>query len=300
MNTPEKNISSEDKPFKSIGYHTHNELTYRGVDWLLNSTIGVSMAYWAGRTESGQRYFGKPVSGFYEAVVKPIVRSEESAKVGGKWGMMITSIMAGGTVVTPLMMALEEKKNKKSIVHAIDSLVYGQEKVDSDPKFAQQYKRIDDEPVKDFSTGMITRVVTLIPFIAVTSIPAANKPFLDHLYQPLGKASRAIGNKLGLASERMLKEGAYEISENTGKPVFVNNWDYLHRTIGFDFGATAIYSVAHEITYKGMAAFKDKQKGQLVHEKREAMPAPEVNLDHSPRKSLAYQNVSQIDSGMAI
>lgn len=51
-NPIEKIEQEAEQEFKSIGRRAHNEITYRGVDLFLNSTIGVAFAYWTARTKA--------------------------------------------------------------------------------------------------------------------------------------------------------------------------------------------------------------------------------------------------------
>lgn len=270
---------TEKKPMSmTAGRRIHNEITYRGIDWILNSTVGVAFAYWSARTKSGEKYFGKPVSGFFKKILRPLLKNEKSVDEGAKWGTMFAGIMAGGFTIIPPMMVMESKKIKKGIIRWLDEKIYGKEKVANDPQFAQCYRDIDDEPHKDFATGMAARLIAIAPLIAAASTPAVNKPLIKYLYDPIGKLSKWITHTLRINPGKMAIEGALERVE--GDPnlpkTFQSNWDFLHRTIGFDFGLTIFYSIFHEIAYKGLAAFKHKKDPENI-----ATPDLTANPDSS-------------------
>lgn len=245
-------------PPATLGKIAHNELTYRGVDWLLNSTIGVTMTYWTARTESGQKLFQKPVTSFFTKLLTPIIKKPEKIAEGARWGSMFTSIIVGGAAIIPPMVALEKKENKKAIIKWFDALFYGKKKVAEDPEFEQAYAAIDNEPKKDFSTGMAARFTVLVPMLAATIHPDVNKQMLKYLYTPIANASKAAAKSLGIQPKKLMQQGIVEIADGdlSKAPQFVSDWDFIHRTIGLDFGLTAIYAVAHELTYKAMAVIK--------------------------------------------
>jgi hypothetical protein len=257
---PDKKDKTQ-KPFVSAGKRAHNELTYRGVDFLLNSTIGVLFTYWTARTKSGDEYWGKPVTGFFKAALKPVLKSPAALAEGAKWGSMFTSIIVGGTAIIPIMTRLEKKENKKALVRWFDERIYGKEKVDGDPKFAQSYQCIDEEPKKNFTTGMTARLIVLAPMIMATMIPETNKVLVKTLYNPIAKSGKWLCAKARIQPQHLMTRGRMEIADGDLKSAqsFVSDWDFIHRTIGFDLGLTFIYSFAHEATYKTLAALGFKQ-----------------------------------------
>jgi hypothetical protein len=275
--------AKEAREFTSAGKRIHSEITYRGIDWLVNSAIGVSFAYWASRTKSGEKYFNKPVSGFFQKVLKPFLKTPTATEEGAKWGTMFAGIMAGGTVIIPPLMVMENKKVKKSIVRWLDEKIYGKEAVESDPKFAEVYHAIDDEPRKGFAIGMASRLIAIAPLIAAASIPATNKPLIKYLYDPIGKGTKWLAAKVGIKPGRMAIEGAMEHIEgdpNIAKK-FQSNWDFLHRTIGFDFGLTIFYSIFHQIAYNSLAAMGMKKEDTTPHSSR-LRDVLEDTLQHDP------------------
>lgn len=273
----------EASEFVSAGKKIHTEITYRGIDWLVNSAIGVSFAYWAARTKHGEKYFTKPVSGFFQKILKPVLKTPTAVEEGAKWGTMFAGIMAGGTVIIPPLMVMENKKVKKSIVRWLDEKIYGKEAVATDPKFAEVYHAIDDEPKKGFAIGMASRLIAIAPLIAAASMPATNKPLIKYLYDPIGKASKWTAERIGIKPGRMALEGAMEHIEgdpNIAKK-FQSNWDFLHRTIGFDFGLTIFYSIFHQIAYNSLAAMGMK-KTEGIQSKTTALSTIEDALQHDP------------------
>ncbi|MDX1974232.1 MAG: hypothetical protein SFT92_01005 [Rickettsiales bacterium] len=260
-------------PFVSAGKRIHNEMTYRVIDWLVNSSIGVAFTYWTTRTASGEKYFGKPVAGFFKKVLSPILKEPEALEKGAKWGGMFASIMAGGTAIIPPMMVMENKHNKKAIVRWLDEKIYGKETVAHDPKFEESYRAIDEEPKKSFATGMAARFLALAPLIAWVSLPKLNDPAIKYLYDPIGKASKWVAESIGIRPKKMLVEGTMELVEGNPKlpKKFMSNWDFLHRTIGFDFGLTFFYAILHEAAFKALAA---------VGVDKNAQKNPDSKLDH--------------------
>lgn len=270
-----QSLAPEKKPFHSIGWKIHNEITYRGVDWILNSTLGVAIAYWSQRTPTGQKYFGKPLTKGFERITGTFTKNPKSIAEGGKWGSTIMSIIIGGMSIIPVMMGLENKKNKHAIVTSIDEMVYGKDAVANDPKFKELHASIEHEPEKDFVSGNIARAVVLAPMIASTQIPALQNTGDKLLYTPLGKASKYVAESIGIKPKKMLKVG----------PDGKTNWDFIHHTIGFDFGLTFIYSFLHEYAYKAIAADRSEHKDHL---KFASVDSVEV-VGKAPREEKAQE-----------
>lgn len=279
--------------FVSKGKKLHNELTYRGVDFLLNSTIGVAFTYWAARTHSGEKYFSAPINNFFQTTLKPVLKSQAARDEGAKWGTLLASIMAGGTTIIPPMMYLENPENKKSIIKWMDEKIYGEEVVKNDPKFQKSYDEIDCEPKKDFSTGMGARFLALAPIFAVTVMPEANKFFVKYMYNPIAKGSKAVAAKMGIQPKSLMERGRMELLEGDikAKPQFLSDWNFIHRTIGFDFGLTFIYSFLHEGAYKALASSK-AEKQETIGD-CQAQPPPE-KLELTPESEKNWtENVGQ-------
>lgn len=247
---------------KTAGLKIHNEVTYRGIDWLLNSSIGVAFCYWQARTHSGEKFFNKPVSSFFKTILKPVFKTPQGLEEGSKWGTMFTGIMAGGTLIIPPMMLMENRNVKKKVVRQLDEMMYGKDEVADNPEFKKCYESIDKEPEKTFSTGMIARLMAITPLIAASSTPAINMRLMKYIYDPIGNLSERAASAVGIKpSAEMLEKGAMELLDGNPKsiPQFQNNWDFLHRTIGFDFGLTIVYSFLHELAYKSLAAIGMKK-----------------------------------------
>ncbi len=259
--TENAEATAPEKPFISTGRRIHNEITYRGVDWLLNSTIGVAMTYWTERTKSGNAIFKTPVTNFFKKTLRPLLKNEAAVIEGARRGSMFTSIIVGGTAIIAPMVALENKNNKKACVRWLDEKIYGEETVKNDPKFEESYTCIDREPKKNFTTGMLARFIVLTPMIAVTTTPNANKLAIKYLYNPIAKGSRMLTDCLGIRPRKLIERGAMELADGdlSKAPKMVSDWDFIHQTIGFDLGLTFIYSYAHEAVIKGLAAIGFKK-----------------------------------------
>ncbi len=268
--------SLQTPPFETWGKFIHNEATYRGVDWLLNSAVGVSVAYWAGRTQHGKDHFGTPVGRFFKQVLSPFLTSESSLAEGAKWGTTLTSISAGGLAITPLMVGLECRPIKKASIRWMDEAIYGKEVVENDPRFAQSYAAIDQEPRKDFSLGMASRYVALVPFLVFASVPKLNQQGIRFLYDPIARLTKSAAKLVGIRPGTMALEGALEhINGDPATPKqFMSNWDFLHRTIGFDFGLTLLYSYVHEPIYKAFSCRWGRQEnGASICQNESPAPA---------------------------
>ena len=248
-------LTTTTEPFKSLGYKIHNEITYRGVDWVANSMVGVAFSYATARTEIGKRLFTRPFTKGFTAVLEPILKKPEWVESGANWGTRLVGILMGGTAIIPIMMHLENKENKKQFIHWVDEKKYGKNVVASDPRFKEQDARIDAEPKKDFNTGMITRFVALAPIIAATLYKPTNDVLDKVIYSPFGHVTKTASTELNLVSKNTIKKmmSKSEMEIVKGEKKLINNWDYLHQTIGFDFGLTLIYSFLHEISYKALA-----------------------------------------------
>lgn len=254
----------EGKPvrdFISIGERIHNEITYRGVDWLLNSAAGVAFTVWTHRTETGRKYFTEPVEGFFKKILSPIFKKEESLNKGVHWGVNFLSIMFGGTITIPPVMYLENPKHKRPIVTFLDKLIYGKDKVKNDPKFEKAYDEIDVQPKKDFWTGLGTRFISLAPLIALTVIIPTHNFIEKNFYNHISRGTKYVAEKIGINKNRGFLG---EIHAHGSDGHAVSNWDYIHKIIGFDFGLTIFYSVLHEISYKFFAKKEDDQRQRKV------------------------------------
>lgn len=297
---------SKEKPFVSKGWKVHNEITYRGVDWLLNSSIGVAFSYWQDRTKSGAKYFGEPVGKAFRFILSPFMKGA-ALKEGAKWGTNFAGIMAGGFTIIPIMMAMENKKNKKKIVHWLDEKMYGKDVVASDPKFEESYKKIDEEPPKGFWIGMVSRFIAIAPIITAVSIPAVNTYLDRFIYKPISGITKGLAKHLRIKpNENManpLKGALEHIDCDARKPKeWMSNWEKLHKLIGFDFGLTIFYAILHEMAYKSMAALgmktskEDKKQKAAPAETPRPLPEPAPAATEEkgkfatavgPRKALA-------------
>jgi len=255
----------EGKRFVSWGWRVHNEITYRAINWLLNSTIGVATAYFIQRTSRGAKISNVADKSF-EWMLSTIfkVKNPTTLAEGAQWGTRLLSIMAGGFTIIPLMMLMESKKVKKKVVRWLDEKIYGEEIIRNDPKFEASYCKIDEEPKKGFWVGLCARFIALFPLFVICFTPSLNKWPTKYLYDLIGRYTKLAAEKIGIKPAGMIQKSVMvHPGGNTAlSKVPQTNWDFLHQTIGFDFGLTAFYAVLHEIAYKVLAAFfglkKDK------------------------------------------
>lgn len=327
--------------FVSAGERIHNEITYRGVDWILNATLGVTVAVLTARTKWGRENIQRHLDTFFSKVLAPVFVKDPTklAKLKGTlktingkganpadavsflqgytnegmqvaeslasfskdlassvaWGSRLVTIMFGGFTLIPPMLVLEDHKNKRGMVKYFDKMVYGKEKVENDPRFAQAYYEIMHEPKKGFWVGLLTRCMALTPIFAVALTPPVNryvgygvftklpqdglkmteaeKATNTGIYNGIGKMTGWAGEKMGLKKGYLNQVSAYG---NEGKPI--TNWEFLHDTIGFDFGLTFFYSLMHEASFKFVSLFADKNKGKhkATTEKAPQVAAPDI------------------------
>lgn len=235
------------------GERVFDEVTYRGVDWLANSVVGVAATYLTARTLWGQKHFTEPVTGFFMKNLKPLYKTEEALQTAAKWSTSLTSIAVGGFTIIPPIMALEAYK--KPIVKAIDRKIYGDHEVESNPDLNAAYKAIDEEPAKNFSIGMITRFVSLAPILYVVGKYPQQLNY--YMYEPIAKASKWVCKQVGYKNDFLMNR---MLPDEFGKSV--SDWDFIHQKIGFDFSLTLAYSYIHEFTYKWCSSLFETKKGE--------------------------------------
>jgi hypothetical protein len=221
-------------------------------DWLLNSSFGVAFGFWSHRTSAGRKYFAEPVEKFFIKAMGPIFKGE-GLKNAAEWGGTFLSIMVGGTVTIPPLMYLENPKHKVPFVKKLDAWIYGKDNVENDPKFQKSYEEIGHQPKKDFATGLYTRFIALAPLLAITVYAPTNNFIKKNFYDHIAKGTKFVGEKLGMGEKGFW--GKIDSHGNEG--VSISHWNYLHRTIAFDFGLTILYSFLHEAAYKLFARKKD-------------------------------------------
>lgn len=241
---------------RTWGEFLHNELTYRGVDWVINTATAVGFSYWAARTKFGKtQYFDRVTKGI-DTALKPIKKDPVKRKEWAENGTGFVNIAIGGLAIVPVMMKLESHDTKRGIVRWFDRIIYGEERVANDEWFAIRYDQIADEPKKDFGTGMLARGIVLAPMITAHM---RYKPFMKKwMYDQIGDRTKWACAKAGFQPQGLM----------TRQPTWAQDtdWDFLHETLGMDAGLTFIYSFAHEWTYKALAALK--------HEKPDVIDRP--------------------------
>jgi hypothetical protein len=226
---------------RTAGEKVFDEITYRGVDWALNSTIGVAMTYAATATPQGRRFFGQHLVNGWKWLIRPI-SSPEKLTVYAERLRDFTTIMIGGFSIITIIMGLE--KNKKPIVKSLDEKIYGEDAVKNDPRFAAAYEEIGKEKEQGFLVGMVTRVAALVPLIyGHTKFKGT---LSRYLYEPIAKMSLWTAETVGIKPKKMLETITIEGEETT-------KWNFLHNTIGFDFGLCIFYAYLHEFLYKRVA-----------------------------------------------
>ncbi|MDX2095402.1 MAG: hypothetical protein SFW64_05645 [Alphaproteobacteria bacterium] len=285
------------RDFISLGEKVHNEVTYRGVDWLMNSAFGVLFAFATERTELGRKLWSRPLNKFFTRTFEPVVKffgaSPKVLTNSVGYGITFLSIMFGGTVTIPPLMALENPKNKVPFIKKIDHWFYGKREVENNPKFEKAYQEIEEEPKKDFGTGFKARFVALFPLLAFTLYEPSHLFVKKHFYDYLARGSKFIGEKMGMGAKKYWSEKSIGIPETAaalaaGKEIQTNS-ARLHDVIAFDFGLTIIYSFLHEITYKLFAQKKEDRHTHAAanHDAQQAPSSHDTAKSATPQAELA-------------
>jgi hypothetical protein len=254
---------------RTAGEVIHNELTYRGVDWVANTAFAVGFAFLANRTAFGRRNYSDRMQSGFKILLSPFIKDSERLAQTAELGTDFTSIMVGGTVIIPPMMLLHH--NRRPIVEWLDSKIYDAEEIQHNPRFAVRYEALDQQPEKSFGTGMAARILVLAPMITAHMNTNTNPSMQKWLYKPVEKASKWVAKETGIKPNAWMQQ---TITNKEGKAV--SHWDYLHNIIGMDLSLTAIYSFAHEWTYKGLSHLFAPEPAQ----------APSTQLADQPRVAL--------------
>lgn len=250
------------RAFISAGERMHGVLTYAGADWIMNSAIGVTFTFIFNRTKFGQNYISKPLESGFRFVFSPFIKNEKLLRQSINGGKDFASIMLGGTLVNPMITALEKHENKLAITKAIDNTIYGKDKTDSDPKFQKAYREIQTEPVKDTSGVWISRAIAIAPLWTATFFPSAMR-FMESNQVPLLKYinfDHIAGFTQGIAKTLHIKPKGWwnetKLNPTTNKQV--SHWDALHGYLGFDYGLTIFYAILHAVSFNLVARFMNK------------------------------------------
>lgn len=254
---------------KTAGEKIHNEITFRGVDWVVNTAVAVGFSLWASRTKFGRQNYSKSIDYTIGKFLEPWVKDTAKRKEMAEAGTGFVNIAVGGLAIVPALVKLE--KNKQPIAEYFDRKIYGDERVENDPKFAMRYDAIRQEPQKNFVTGMAARSIVLAPM--VYGHIRYNEAMTKHFYDHIGSYSKAAAKGLGIKPNAWLLEQPFNAK--------INNWDFIHRTIGMDLGLTFIYSFAHEAVYKGLTNWLH------IGEK----PAPAASLNAAPSSEVSAPDV---------
>jgi hypothetical protein len=267
----ESKPAPEKRAFVSAGEKIHKWGTYLSVDWIFNAASGVAFAYWGKYTETGKKWWSGNVNKMFETILKPFLKGETLKKSVGH-GNTFMSIIAGGMFTLPPLMLLENKKNKKAIVHSLDSMIYGKETVENDPKFQQAYKEIDNEPKKDFATGMTSRFAALAPLLGLVLFPPTSKFLKREYFGRISDSSKKLAHTLGIKEEKVFKKfSAQEAKER---------WNYCHDdALAMDLGFGLPYAGLHAVFYNMFAKSKDSKKQKAAEAVAELPPPLEAASD---------------------
>lgn len=265
-----------EKPFVSKGEKVFDEITYRGVNWLLNAAFGVAFTYWSTCTKAGKRLWGDGVYNAFRKIATPLTKNERSLHNAAEGGRLFAGIIMGGFAIIPILMGLE--KNKKSIVESLDKRFYSEDEL-KDPKFEAAYNTIAQEPEQDFTGGLITRLIALAPILgALTVFPRSLE---RRVFAPIGSISKKAAEILRIQPKGLI-ENSVKIDNKD-----MSHWNFIHNTIGADFAMSLAYSLMHEPLYKGYARIFNKDKDTDKTNTENTPPPPSQNNEkHRPTSSL--------------
>lgn len=241
-----------DKHFVTAGTSVHKWSTYLGVDWVFNAFTGVSFAYWGKFSQSGQEYWSKPITNFFEKALTPIIKNAKLRATSVERGNMFMSIIAGGMFTIPPLLVLENNNVRKSFAKFYDRMIYGKDKVENDPELQAAYARIDETPKKDFLSGLGSRFVALSPLLATVLIPTTRKFTDKYWFDHVEHASEGVAKFAGFSPEKSFgKLTAADAAER---------WKFIHSSVAMDFGLGAPYAVLHAFFYNQFTHQKTPEK----------------------------------------
>ena len=264
-------MGRRNRDFVSAGEQIHTWSTYLAVDWIYNTAVGVAFAYWGKYTKSGRKYWSEPVSNFFETVLKPFIKDEAHLKSSVKNGNLFASIIAGGMATIPPLLVLENNSVKRTITQFYDSIIYGKQKTETDPKFKKAYDEIEEQPTKDFLTGMTSRFAALAPLLAIVLIPFTKKISHDFYFSHIANASEKAANAVRVTEKTLFKNITEEELKIAGTQ---ERWKYVHDAIAMDFGLGVWYAGLHGFFYNLFANRKEikeiKKEEKLLQRQAES------------------------------
>lgn len=252
---PDANTSPYEskRSFISAGERIHKWGTYLSVDWIFNAATGVGFAYWGSYTDMGKKMWSGPITNFFTKALKPFIKDPKQLKSSAGYGNMFMSVIAGGMFTIPPLMALEDNDTRKSITKFFDQLIYGKEKVASDPKFQQAYDEIEHTPKKDFASGLTSRFAALAPLLALVLIPATKKFSNKIWFNHVENASDAVARSVGFSEKSFKNIPVREAKER---------WKFIHESVAMDFGLGIPYAILHAFFYNMFSKKKAKTEAE--------------------------------------
>lgn len=275
----EQPAASKPRGFVSLGGHLHKWGTYLSIDWIFNTIAGVSFAYWGKYTESGQKLWTNWITKVIEWPLSKVIKDSGNLAKSTDKGVMFASIIVGGMFTIPPLMLLENNKIRRGITKFYDTLIYGKDKVEQDPKFEESYKRIEQEPEKDLKSGMVARALALAPLLAIVLWPRSRDFSQKHFFGHISEGTKTAARMVGVQPKSLMKTQPADIVEagksflrlNGGKlldkdgspfnPLTVpSRWEDIHNMIAMDFGLGLPYAGLHAVAYGVVANEFNKHK----------------------------------------
>ncbi len=271
----------------TAGEKIHKWGTYLSVDWIFNAAAGVAFAYWGKYTKPGQKYFTKPLTAMFTTGLKPLIKNPESLEKSVEVGNTFVSIITGGLFTLPPLMALEENHVKRSISESLDTMIYGKNAVENDPRFKEAYEAIENAPKKDFISGMGSRYVALAPLLASVLIPYSRDKLTKHYFSHINSSTTSLCTKAGITAEKVFPKLHPEEA--------AKRFNFIHDNFAVDFGFGVPYAIMHSIFYNKFANQKDKDS------KAAAQPEPAASQQPQPtedKKWVAHVGEKQSPAAM--
>jgi hypothetical protein len=285
--------------FKTAGEKLHKWGTYLGVDWIYNMITGVAFLYFIEYNKVGIKMWS-PIKRGLETALTPLIPDKESRAKSVSFGNTFFGIIAGGMLTIPPLMILEAKNVRKKFAKFYDRIIYGNDRVDNDPKFQAAYERMDEEPKKDFWAGMGARFLALAPLLASVLIKETRKPMNKYYFTPIAEGANKVLNKLNIDPVSVIQKVSPHISREEAQDRWDNkiNKEGLPMEVGFDIP----YALLHKFWYHKLAEMrKDKTEGKKSikveeHSKASIRVKPHATTDEraAPESSID-QSEKQVD-----
>lgn len=187
---------------KTKGESLFNHLVYGGVGFGIVTGVSILMTYVLRDNPHGSKWYSKLVTGVQDKLKGNRTGEQlEAFKGTVDSAMTIGALFTGGTIATVLpVKALED--NKAPIVKALDTRIYGADRVASDPDIKAAHDEIDIAPRQTWRSVFASRVVAFIATFSVWGAVGANT---SPLAKKLGGSIDSLSIKAGRTINKTLQ-----------------------------------------------------------------------------------------------